>query len=228
MVDLHSHALFDIDDGAGTIEDSVAILKRAVRCGIDKMALTPHFTIGDDVDAFLDARNRRFEKLKETVHEEDINIKLCMGAEVYITDELFNETQLESLAIGESRVILCEFKYHSLRPEQFLGYIDEIMTQGLTPIVAHPERYSYMVPMLVNSLLDRGALLQVNGISLYEDSEEGEVARALVKSGCAFAVGSDIHHAESRRLTAMGKLNESGKWQKILHDNPNKIFENLL
>ncbi len=228
MIDLHSHALFDIDDGAKTIEDSLDILRRAVKCGVEKMALTPHFTIGEDVEAFISERNRRFDILKEAVREENIGIKLCTGAEVYITDELFNETQLDKLTIGNSKVILCEFKYHGLRPGDFLGYVDEVLTNGFVPLIAHPERYSYTTPSIVDEILDRGALLQVNGISLFEDSEEGETARALVKSNCAFVIGSDIHHAQSRRLTAMEKLNQSGKWQRIISTNPDKIFENLL
>lgn len=229
MVDLHSHALFGIDDGAQTIEDSLAILKRAESFGIKKMALTPHFTIGDDVQVFLDRRQRRFEMLKPAMEEENINIKLCLGAEVYITDELFNETELKKLTIGDSNVILAEFKYHGLHGEDLLQYVDELIKNGLKVLIAHPERYSYLNRnmMLIRALIDRGVMLQVNAISLFEDSDVGDAARAMVAGGFAYNLGSDIHHASSRRLDAIGKIGEGQKWNNLVRDNPARIFDNL-
>lgn len=226
MVDLHSHALFGVDDGAQTIEDSIAILKRACSFGIDKLALTPHFSIGDDVEEFLYLRNKHFDMLKEAA--EEIGIELKMGAEVYITDELFNETELEKLTIGTSRVVLCEFKYHSLSPEDMIEYIDYILKEGLSVLVAHPERYSYLRynRMLLEALLDRGVIMQVNAISLFEDSEEGDFARMLVKNNLAYCIGSDIHHASSRRLNAMAEIMKNGKYDNLITDNPGRIFDN--
>lgn len=226
MVDLHSHVLFGIDDGAQTIEDSIDILKQARSLGINKMALTPHFSIGDDVEKFLCLRNKHFSILKEESNE--IGIELKLGAEVYITDELFNETELEKLVIGDSKVILCEFKYHSLSPETFIEYIDYVLQEGLRILLAHPERYSYLRRnrMLLEALLDRGVMLQVNAASLFEDSEEGDFARMLVKNNFAYCIASDIHHASSRRLDAMAEVMNRKKFDDLVSDNPDKIFEN--
>lgn len=227
MIDLHSHVLFDIDDGAQTVEDSLRILKRAEKMGITKMVATPHFSIGEDVDYFLECRNIRMEKLKEACRKEQINTELYCGAEVYITDEIFNEDKLEKLTIGKSDVLLSEFKYHGVKGEDFLEYIDEILKKGLKVLLAHPERYSYLREnaLLMEALLSRDVMLQVNAISLFEDSPEGEFARMLVKSGLVYAIGSDIHHASSKRLDAMGELGKSGKWDKYLVENPEEILK---
>lgn len=224
MVDLHSHALFGIDDGARTIEDSIEILELARDEGIEKMALTPHFTIGDDVEEFVEMRNLRMEALKERA--EGVKIELIGGAEVYMTDEIFNETQLDKLTLGKSESILCEFKYHALSGETFLKYVDYVLSEGFEVLMAHPERYSYLRRdrFLTETLLERNVKFQVNAVSLFERSEEGEFARGLVENGIAYCIGSDVHRAKSRRLLAMAELGKN-KWaEKLLRDNPNKLF----
>lgn len=231
MVDLHSHVLFEIDDGAQSIEASVEILKRAKDAKINKMMATPHFSIGEDVDVFIDRRNRRLEALRAAAEDHGLDICLKGGAEVYITDEIFNEDKLDKLTMEGSNVMLAEFKYHSLRPEIFLEYVDEIQKNGVRILVAHPERYSYLMsnPRLLQALLDRDVLLQVNAISLFEESDEGDFARFLVKNELAHVIGSDIHNPGSRRLKAMKKLGESDSAfiVRALNEVPDKIFEGV-
>lgn len=229
MVDLHTHILFDIDDGAEDVEASVAILREAERAGVRKIMLTPHFALGEDVESFIKSRDERVLKLRERIEEEGIDITLKAGAEVYITDDLYDEMSLGSLKMGDSDVMLAEFKYHGVRAEDFVDFIDEIKENGLVPLVAHVERYSYVRknPLLLEALLSRGALLQVNALSLFEDSEEGEFARMLVKKGLCYALCSDVHNTGSRRLEAMRKLGEQeGYLKKLISENPEKIFDN--
>ncbi|MBQ8540463.1 MAG: hypothetical protein IJ435_03195 [Clostridia bacterium] len=231
MVDLHSHVLFDIDDGAQSIEESLAILKRARDAGINKMMATPHFSIGEDVDKFLDRRKRRFDNLKAAAAAEGLDISLKAGAEVYITDEIFNEDRLPDLTFEGSNIMLTEFRYHSLKPETFLGYVDEIISNGIKILVAHPERYSYLMEnaRLLDALLARDVLLQVNAISLFEDSDEGDFARFLVKNELAHVIAGDIHHPESRRIKAMKKLGENSAPYivRALSSVPDEIFEGV-
>lgn len=229
MVDLHTHILFDIDDGAKDVETSVKILKEAERAGIERVMLTPHFALGEDVDSFLKIRDERVSELRKRIEEEKIDVEIKAGAEVYITDDLYDEMSLSRLALGESDVILAEFKYHGVEAETFIGYIDEIIQNKLTPLVAHVERYSYVRrnPLILEALINRGVLLQVNAISLFEDSDEGEFARMLVKERLCYALCSDVHNAGSRRLRAMEKIGENeGYLKKLASENPEKIFDN--
>lgn len=230
IVDLHTHVLFGIDDGAENVEESLSILREARKCGIKKMVLTPHFTLGDDISRFLEERGERFEILRAAAERENIGIQLKCGAEVYVTDEIYNEDELEKLAIGESRVLLAEFKYHALKAERFLDYVDEISDRGLIPLIAHPERYSYLrhSKMLVNALISRGALLQVNAESLFDDGEEGAFAAMLTRSGAASVISSDVHHPASYRLRAVRNLNEADddEVEYMTEWVPDLIFEN--
>lgn len=229
MVDLHTHILFDIDDGAEDIEASVAILKEAERAGVRKIMLTPHFALGEEVESFIKRRDERVLKLRKRIEEEGIDIKIKAGAEVYITDDLYDEMSLGSLRLGDSDVMLAEFKYHGVKAEDFIDFIDEIKENGLAPLVAHVERYSYVrkSPLLLEALLSRGALLQVNALSLFEDSEEGEFARMLVKERLCYALCSDVHNTGSRRLEAMRRIGEKeGYLKKLATENPEKIFDN--
>lgn len=230
MVDLHTHVLFDIDDGAEFIEDSMDILALAKQVGIDKMASTPHFTVGDDIEDFVKARNKRFETLKTAAREKGIEIELKAGAEVYITDEIFDEEKLPMLAIGGGRVMLSEFKYHGLPAQKFLRYIEEIKSKELVPLIAHPERYSYLRSdlTLVSEAVRRGALLQVNAASLFHDDEEGEFARFLVTSSAASVIGSDVHTIHSGRLGALRRVAEMNNKEidNMTTYVPNLIFDN--
>ncbi len=230
MVDLHSHVLFDIDDGARDLEDSVEILRQSEKMGIKKMIATPHFTIGEDVEAFLARRERRMAVLKEAIAEEKINIELKSGAEVYITDEIFTEDKLDKLRLGDSSFLLAEFKYNSLGIGTLFEYVKEIQDAGLNVLMAHPERYSYLVRdmELVRELKEENVYFQVNAISLFEDTQEGDFARFLVSEKMATVIGSDIHQPHSKRLDAIGKIGESEKRyiRDMIERNPGIIFEN--
>lgn len=229
MIDLHSHALHGIDDGAETIDDALRILKGAERAGTEKMVLTPHFTIGEDVKEFVKKRDAKAEELRNALKDAGIRTEILTGAEIYITDEIYNETDLDLLTMGESNVLLCEFKYHSLREEVFADYVEQIMQSGHKVLIAHPERYSYLRNngRLLDYVLNSGAMLQINGISLFEENEAGDAARMLLKAGAVFAIGGDIHHAPSRRIDAMRTLNEQGRWERLLCDNPEKLLTQM-
>lgn len=231
MTDLHSHVLFDIDDGARNIDESIDILLGAARRGVKRIIATPHFSVGDDVEEFVRKRDERMEELISAAEELGIGIELKAGAEVYITDEIFTEDKLEQLALGDSRVILAEFSYYRLTPETFLEYIDEILSMGLKVLLAHPERYAYLVRnrRLLEAVLDRGVMLQINAVSLYSDGEEGDFARMAVGEGIATVIGSDTHHPHSRRLDAIGEVGRTTNEaiRAMLETNPDKIFEEM-
>ncbi|MCD8048128.1 MAG: PHP domain-containing protein [Clostridia bacterium] len=229
MVDLHTHILFDIDDGSESLEESLEILREAEEAGVKKIALTPHFTVGEDIDDFLTRRNERVKILTAAVDKEKIGIELTSGAEVYITRDIFDETELERLVIGKSRVMLSEFKYHGLSPKQFLDYVDEICSSGILPLIAHPERYSYLRrdKMLLNALLSRGALLQINAVSLFEEGDEGNFARAVLKNRSVSVMGSDVHKPDTERLRAFAAAGgKDDDFLNFIADYvPNLIFE---
>ncbi len=225
MVDLHSHVLFGMDDGARTIDESFEILTAATAAGIDKMAATPHFTVGEDVELFLKARDERLRALEEEA--KNIGIELVGGAEVYVNDALFDEENLDRLTIGNGPVMLTEFKYHALSGGELTEYLDEIRSRKIIPLVAHPERYSYLrrEPQLVNSLILRGAFLQVNAESLFKDDEEGEFARMLVRRKAASAAGSDVHRAGSARMRAMGMLKNENEAARAIFEGSDDIYK---
>ncbi|MGM9551423.1 MAG: tyrosine-protein phosphatase [Clostridia bacterium] len=230
MVDLHSHVLFGIDDGAENIEMTLEILKEAEKIGIEKIMATPHFSIGDNVEEFIRIRDERVKAVRDMIDTKGIDIKIKAGAEVYITDEVFGEDNLGRLTLGESRVILCEFKYHNLSPHTFLDYIDCIIDEGFIPLIAHVERYSFVRknPGLIGALLSRNALLQVNAISLFTDEDEGDFARELYENKVIYTLGSDVHNVPSKRYKAVEKLGriDNDYITRLLNSNPDCIFEN--
>ena len=89
MTDLHSHILPGIDDGAQTVDDSLALIRRQLEQGVDEIALTPHFNAErTSVEEFTQRRAESFAILQDAVSREGLPVKLKLGAEVFFSSDL--------------------------------------------------------------------------------------------------------------------------------------------
>ena len=99
MIDIHTHIIYDVDDGSDTIEESVAILKSAVSSGVTDIILTPHYI---EINEYNKEKVREnFASLKNEVEKQNINIKLHMGNEIAIYGnvlQILNEGEITPLA----------------------------------------------------------------------------------------------------------------------------------
>lgn len=191
LTDFHSHILPGVDDGVRTMDDSLAILARYEELGMRHVWLTPH--IMEEVPNTTDSLRQRFEELRETYTG---SVDLSLAAENMI-DNLFVERLAagDLLPIGDNGDrLLVETSYYS-PPEGFDEILASIMDKGLRPVLAHPERYRYMVHDVYLRLKDMGVEFQLNILSL--DGLYGLQARdtAIWLSGKRLYdyLGSDIH-----------------------------------
>lgn len=202
MIDIHSHILPDIDDGAKDLETSVRMCSIAKNNGIDTIVATPHFKAIDDIDAFIAKRNKRILRLKEALKHREIEVDIYPGAEVFIDDDIFFSKNLKRLTINSSRYLLVEFDFYNLTFRNIVDYLNEIKKMGLVPIVAHPERYNFFQVDYeqVNVLARRGVLFQINAGSLAsrDGPEEFELAYAMAYHGLADFLGTDSHSSHRR------------------------------
>lgn len=204
MIDIHSHIIFDIDDGARSIETSVELCRQAVDNGFDGVTATPHFTNYRKIDDFLLERDSKLDLIRERLEEEGIDITLYAGAELYLSRGIFSAGDLDFLTINNSRYMLCEFPLGPFDVAEGFDEIYELISRGYTPILAHPERYSEVRrdAKIITRLLSMGVLFQVNADSLAGnlDPRAQKIAVDMVKNGTASFIASDAHDAHYRNM----------------------------
>ena len=235
MTDIHNHILFAIDDGSPHIETSVEMCRDAYENGYNTVVVTPHFTDYNHIDEFLDQRDYKVEKLRETLEKENIPLKILCGAELFLSDSVLKAGNLDDLAINNSRYMLCEFPLGPFNIKRGLLWIDELTDRGYTPILAHPERYYEIHRNLnvIDELLDRDVVFQVNIDSLIgkNGSTAQELSIDLVCRGFADLVGTDAHDLKHRHTRAKERIRElpyeidHDVFMKCVTTNPQKVID---
>ena len=200
MTDIHSHIIYDVDDGSYTIEESIALIKKLKSVGFDNIIMTPHYIDGSHYSSENEEKLAKLEVLRKAVKEENININLYLGNEIFINDHIIEGIKNNKIyPLNNSKYILFEIPFHN----QILGLNDiiyEIKIAGYTPILAHPERYTYFQDNyhLVDALKEEGLLFQCNFSSIlgYYGNESKKLLKYMLKKGYVNYLGTDIHHLD--------------------------------
>lgn len=162
MTDYHSHLLPGVDDGVQTVEESLEILRLYEQLGIREVWFTPH--IMEDIPNTTAGLRSRFEQFQKSYTG---NIRLHLAAE-YMLDNLFKErlAHRDLLPIGEEgNHLLVETSYFN-PPMDLYGMMEKIKSAGFIPVLAHPERYTYMGEKDYHRLKEAGVMFQSNLPSL--------------------------------------------------------------
>lgn len=210
MIDIHSHIIFDIDDGAQNIEDSVTLCRQAADSGYSGIVATPHFTDYRRIDYFVLERDSKLDLIRERLAREQIDLTLYFGAELYLSRGIFSAGDLDALTINGSKYMLCEFPLGPFNVRSGLEMLSELTLRGYTPIVAHPERYfeirrNYEI---IEQMLYKGVIFQVNADSLAGHIDEGaqDIASELIQDGSAKFIASDAHDIYCRNMNFREKF----------------------
>lgn len=210
MIDIHSHIIFDIDDGAQSIEETVTLCRQAANSGYNGIVATPHFTDYRKIDYFVLERDSKLDLIRERLLKENIDLTLYSGAELYLSRGIFSAGDLDPLTINGSRYMLCEFPLGPFNVRSGLEMLSELTLRGYTPIVAHPERYFEVRKDydILEQLLYKDVLFQVNADSLAGniDIEAQEIASELIQDGSAKFIASDAHDIYRRNFNIKEKL----------------------
>ena len=231
MIDLHSHILPGLDDGAQSLEDSVAMARLAVDSGITAMVATPH--CADD------RRRETYDSwlfLRDVLHECRIPLELYLGMEIFGTPDtarMLREGQLYTL--NGSQYPLIEFAFRTDCTEE-TRILESVCNAGFHPIVAHPERYAFVqqVPEIMNEWFQMGCLFQINRGSLMGRFGRSvqRTAVMLLERGFATAIASDFHSPRHRtpwmRDICQILIEEVSEdyARTLLRDNPKAIINN--
>jgi protein-tyrosine phosphatase len=235
MTDIHCHILYGIDDGPAAVGEAIDLLRMAEDNGIDHIIATPHLLRMDASEEFISARDEKLRVLSGLAAENRINVRLYPGAEVYMSDEAVSSPDLlRRLTLNNSRYLLIEIHDRALDEKRFLAYIRELTGQGLTPVVAHPERYRLFQTSRrpLHEALQAGALFQVNADALCGFAARGEakLSRELVKNGLAAFIATDAHSIRYRPNNLLDMINRFPKYiddaqlRRLVVDNPQAVL----
>lgn len=202
MVDLHAHVLPGIDDGPETVEEALSLLEHAARHGVTAVAATPH--VNSEFPTTPEAVRAGVGRMAELLARRHVPLRLLPGAEVHagvLPTLTADELRAFSLA-GRGRHLLVELPWDAPAPEA-LGELRRLAGLGLTPVIAHPERYAYVqdAPGHLEALVAAGALAQVTASSLLglDGRAAAAAARMLIGHGLVHLLAGDAHGGAVRR-----------------------------
>lgn len=230
MTDIHSHILFNVDDGSKSIEESVEILKELKSVGFNNVILTPHFILDSSYNSTYDNNKKKYLELKEKLQEENIDINIYLGNEIYIDKNIPNLLENNIItSLNNTKYVLIEFPMHNklLNLEDILY---EIRAKGCEVIIAHPERYDAFKEdySLVDNLRDSGFLFQANYASIlgYYGKEATKLLTYMLKRHYIDFLGTDIHRIEKTYVIDNFKKIEKSIIKITKEEYYNKIKNN--
>ncbi|WP_105618979.1 tyrosine-protein phosphatase [Vallitalea okinawensis] len=196
MVDIHSHILYGIDDGARSSEDTLKMLRIAEQEGIKAIIATPHYIQGYNSYNAKDLVER-YEEVKELIAEHKIDIAIYLGNELSIDYKLVKALEDdEAKTLADSNYVLLEFPFSSWS-DQFENILFNLSVKGYKIIIAHVERYGQIEKdmNLVREWIEKGYYIQVNAGSLtgLSGSKVQERAITLVQHDMVHFVATDSH-----------------------------------
>lgn len=234
MIDIHCHILPGIDDGAKISEDSIEMVKVASKEGIKTIIATPHH------------RNNQFNNKKDDIlkYVEDINkvlvqeklpITVLPGQEVRIYGEILEDySKGEILTLNHTQYLFIEFPSSSV-PRFAERLLYDIQTQGIIPIIVHPERNKELQekPELMYEFVKNGALTQVTAASVcgYFGKKIKHFSEQLIEANLTHFIASDAHNTSSRTFKMMQAFDEIYKkygsdYVYMFNENAEMLVEN--
>ncbi len=235
MIDIHNHSLPGVDDGAKTMEEAIANIKYLKSKGFKSFVLSSHYIVNTKYSSSVEDRKGILEQLKKSL--EDDEIKLYLGNEVYINK---GEVILDLLKRGQirtpkgSRYILVELPLdHRLRHLE--NIICDLNVAGLVPVIAHPERYTYIQEDFekIYDLLEFDCRLQCNLTSItgHYGPRAKKIVKRLIKEHLVSFIATDFHHLHredtvGKALKKLRKIMSESEMSTVLEVNPRIMLEN--
>jgi protein-tyrosine phosphatase len=237
-VDLHTHVLPGLDDGAGSFAEAVEILAAARRAGTTAMVATPHMFqpgLGSDDPA---AVRQAFARFRERLAAAEAGaVELYLGAENFVGEPLLDAAREDAaLTLGGTRALLVEF-WPLTTAGAARHAVDSLLAAGYTPVLAHVERYGFLQqePALLERFVGAGCVAQVNASAVVGHHGLATVQRVdrWLRGGLIAVVASDGHNVSSRppRLdeaaAALASRHGAAVAELCLSDNPRALLAGL-
>ena len=219
FVDIHSHLIPGIDDGAKTLEESMSLLKGLAALGYTKVITTPH-VMSDYYKNTFEIIQAGKEVLQKEIDASGLKIEIEVAAEYYMDDKFYDEMKKENILSIDNQYVLFETSYMS-KPLQLEEMIFAIGEAGYRPLMAHPERYRYIKDPQkeYKRFKDLGVLFQVNLNSFGGHYGRGaeKLAHFLNDAGMIDFIGSDLHH--QKQMDTLAQIHQTDIYCSIFENN---------
>jgi len=201
-IDLHNHILPAIDDGPQTMPEAIDLARAMVDAGFGTVVATPHACEGKPDPAEIFKRTSAFQA---ELNRQGVPLKILPGSEQHIEPALLERLQKkEALTLNNTRYLLLELPFFQPLPPYTLTLIDNLVTAGYVPLIAHPERASDLQanPNLISELHQAGALFQLTWSALTGKIGPAahRVAHSMVEAGLGHFFATDAHSASGRLM----------------------------
>lgn len=235
MIDLHSHILPNIDDGSRSVEETFNLIREGEKAGFEAIVSTSHYLEGHyETDA--PEREIWIKVLYDKLKPQNINMKLYLGSEIYISENIIKLLEEEKAStINDTSYVLFEMPLN-IEPLNLYNIIYKMQQNKIVPILAHPERYSFVQkdPELIYDLIQKGVLMQANfGSIIGQYNKKAEImVRKFLKNDMIHFLGSDVHREKTvytKMPEILKKLNEvisQEKIEELTTTNPKLVLNN--
>jgi protein-tyrosine phosphatase len=232
LIDLHSHILPGVDDGARSLDSSVEMARAAAADGVSTIAATPH--VRDDYPTPPETMERLVEEVRAAVRAAEVELEVRPGGEIAL-ERLsgLNGEDLRRFGLGGNPgYLLIECPYAGW-PLNLADRLFHLRADGITPVLAHPERNLevQVSPERLRPLVESGTLVQLTAASV--DGRLGRTtqrsALALLERGLAHLIASDAHAPSVRQIgmsAAAATVGDDALARWLVHDVPASILEN--
>jgi len=233
MIDTHCHILSGIDDGAHDIAESIAMAKIAVKDGISAIIATPHVMSGvynNSKDQIISA----VQDLNKILADENIPLTILPGAEYHIEPDLPRRMEKgELLTLNNTGRYLLVEPPSTYIPDYTGKILYELQLQGITPVIAHPERNAAFAkdPSLLAQFVSRGIPAQVTAGSVTGNFGKyiQKTALNFLKKGLVHMIVSDAHSKRGRIPTLSPAVLTAKQYltadlaHRLVYENPHSI-----
>lgn len=234
MIDIHSHIMYGVDDGPKQINESIEMLHEAKSQGIETIILTPHYRFG--MFKYDNAKiKRNFDQLRRLGDE--VGITVYLGCEYHVDSDIIeNLSKKRCHTLGDGRYVLAEFSHNS-EYRTIHSAVQELLSNGYTPIIAHAERYPMLMKDLDNvvQLRNMGCFIQSNADAILgmDGRSIKKICRKLLKKKLIDIVASDSHGIDERAIhlkecrAYIEKKYGSGYSLDLFETNPRQVISSI-
>lgn len=237
MIDIHSHIINEIDDGSRDFDESIAIAKKMEGIGYNTMVVTPHYVTGSKYICDNKSKQEKLDAISLELKKQNIEMKLLLGNEVFIDSDIVSLVKKKKIAtMNGSKYILIELPVSRAMNDLF-EILFEIRSKGYIPIIAHPERYTFLQenPSMTLKFLEMGCLFQGNMMNIVE--KYGRHAKKLflymLKNNQYQILATDVHHQDDMLFQVFPKvkkelihLTSEETFRLLTEENPLKVLNN--
>ncbi len=235
MIDIHSHILPGVDDGARDMEMAMEMVRIYKRNGVNKIIATPHYVKNSSMSTSLEKNKKVLEEVRREIEIAGLDFEIFLGHEIYLCRDILEKLKTGKVGtMNETSYVFIELPQMDI-PDYTRKLIRELVAEGYRPILSHPEKNTLIIEdiNIVYDFIGDGALIEVDipsvcgnfGMDVRRASEE------LLKHKMVHFLGTGAHSSIRRTpridsgLEKIKNLIDDEAFRRLTHDNPRRLIE---